>query len=179
MRNTEGSGYSSWYTKQCHNGEWNAVFIGRWFFSSIVSSSHNYSSKTYFKWFWYLKKLAMCSQASQAGLGKLSASFETFESLLQCWWLVGPASLPVCWLLPVWFLKLWERNHFLGARKMAQELRTLVFAGDPGLAPSTHILVHNRWKLQFWGSDAFFWPLWAPTMSMVHTHTCRQWHSYM
>lgn len=82
-------------------------------------------------------------------LASFQLPFKSFKSLLKCWWLVDPVSLSVCWLLPVWFLKLWKRNHFLGAGKMAQGLRTLVFSEDPGLAPCTHILVHNRWKLQF------------------------------
>lgn len=98
-------------------------------FFQVQSSAHIsiHRRKTYFKWLWYLQKLVMCCRASQAGLGKLSASFPKFQVPVKGWWLVDPASLPVCWLLPVWFLKLWKRNHFLGAGKNGSGVKDTCF----------------------------------------------------
>jgi hypothetical protein len=46
----------------------------------------------------------------------------------------------------------------LGTRKMDQGLRTLILAEEQGSVHSTHLTIHKRLELQFWGSDALFWP---------------------
>jgi hypothetical protein len=40
-------------------------------------------------------------------------------------------------------------------------------AEDPDWAPNIHTAAHTAYNFSFRGSDALFWPLWAP----VHT-----WH---
>ena len=58
---------------------------------------------------------------------------------------------------------------------VAQQLRALaVLPEDAGLILSPHMVVYKCLKLQSWGSNVFFWLLWAPGMYVVHRHTCKQ-----
>ena len=57
---------------------------------------------------------------------------------------------------------------FSGAEEMAQQLRIIVHAEDPGSIPSTHIAPHKCLLTQVRGYDDFFWPPYVPGMHMVH-----------
>lgn len=105
-------------------------------------------------------------------LASFRLPFESFESLLQCWWLVDPASLSVCWLLPVWFLKLWERNHFLGARKNGSGVKNTCFCRGPRLG-SQH---------PYTGSQPLETPvlgIWCLLLTPMDTNHVYGTHTYM
>ena len=58
---------------------------------------------------------------------------------------------------------------------MAQRLGALaVLEWELGLVPSTHTTVHYSLALKIVGSDALFWPPWAPGMHVVPVTRYRQ-----
>lgn len=83
-----------------------------------------------------------------------------------CW----ESCCPVCrwWPQKIFFFK----DFMSGAREMAQQLRVLAaFVRDPGLVPSTHLIVHNRLSLQFQG-------VWLSLMSFKGTTQMCYRHIY-